>query len=172
LPPAKDPDVGYAVTFGENYQIENLVPGGSYPIDSATVESARIRLSVNPNEVERSWCAMQTSYPVHTYAVDEPNGYACWPEGLTQSNVDGSCAFSNANLSVVVSCTRISLCYSGGPCSCDAQGCTISDPPPEKQGSFTRFDATLVDGGSTLVGTIKLGPEDSRSSATVRLKRL
>jgi len=171
LPPATDPNVGYAVTFGVNYEIQNLVPGVLYPLNTAKVESARVQFSVNPNEVERDWCAMQTSYPVNTFALDNSTGYACWPDGRTLSKPDGTCEFSNDDFSAVVDCRRMYLCNFGEACACDAQKCTVNEPPLAKQGSYTKFDAALLDGGNSLVGTMKIGPDEAQSSVTIRLQR-
>ncbi|HYQ01813.1 MAG TPA: hypothetical protein VER96_24235 [Polyangiaceae bacterium] len=69
LPVATDPDVGYPpgyplISGFDPYT--NLFPGFAYAFDPATVESARIRFTLNPWQVARGWCEMQTPYDIHS----------------------------------------------------------------------------------------------------------
>jgi hypothetical protein len=174
-----------------------LAPGVSYPIRAATVESARIRLSVNPREIDRDWCSLQTSYP-YTF----PNGvtlYSCIPMGSSYVN-DGETDFrflDGPSAGTKVSARKMALCTdfraASSVCSCDAQGCSIFegteprytllpcetagtcpaiDPDSGRYDGYTKLDAALVDAGSTLVGTIKFGTFGAApTSFTVRMKR-
>lgn len=65
LPKATEPDVGYPAAYSGEPTLEQfstLFPGFAYTISTATVESARIRFSLNPWQIERDWCALQTPY--------------------------------------------------------------------------------------------------------------
>ena len=167
-PAATNPDVGYppvSVTTGLFYPAEKLFPGISYPISGATIELARLRLSVNPWEVVRDWCALQTSYAHAT----GPSPYSCLPAPVYENPGPG-CRYGSPATSV--DCAKAMMC-TGQPqaCSCDAQGCSIPTDHNHSLG-YTKLDAALDDGGSSLVGTLRIGLEPVYQSFTVRLKRI
>ena len=191
LPPMTDRE---ALPYSEQLNATiDPAPGGSYPIRVATVESARIRFSINPREIDRDWCALQTSYP---YAF--PNGvtlYSCIPMGSNcVQDSDTTCRFQDGPAAgTSVHYRKIQLCTNfraANVCSCDAQGCSVFEdaeprydylcPTPagcstiEPDGQvyvpYIKLDAALVDAGSSLVGTIKSG-YNGATSFTVRLKR-
>jgi len=164
LPPLDpDPNVGYPSGTLPLGNLEGLVPGFSYPITPATVELARVRLSVNPLEIESDWCSLQTSY--QSAKISAPDGgilYRCIPDGSGFGDGTG-CSYNGE----AIDCVKLDACISGY-CSCDVRGCSGSSGNPK---SYTQFDAALDVGGNSLVGTLKIGAEDARSSMTVRLKR-
>ena len=161
LPTATDPDVGYPV--GATRTSWELVPGASYPIKTASVESARIQLAVSSLDLWGDWCALQTPY-----ASSTASGYSCQPDHVTTGE-SGCTAGSPA---VAVDCGKLQTC-SIASCSCTASGCTAF----ELSGSndFTRFDGALADGGESLVGTLALGVavslENNITRMNVRLTR-
>src|SRR6478752_1246764 len=69
LPIATDPNVGYPASYKSDSSFEQftyLFPGFAYAVDTATVESARIRFTLNPWQIARDWCEMQTPYDIHS----------------------------------------------------------------------------------------------------------
>jgi len=169
LPTATNGDIGYPATFdGTQGQVESLFPGASYPITGAIVESKRLRFSVNPWEVERDWCSLQTSYAV---VEGTETRYRCVPGHQVYVPVLAACTYNDGTVDVPVDCMKFALCT--GPnlqaCSCDATGCAVYEAPPQAQGNYTHLDAALEDEGDSLVGTLRTG---SGRNMTVRLKRL
>ena len=172
--PATNPDVAYPPTY-KRQQFESLYPGISYPIRAATVESARIRLSVNPWEVERDWCAFQTSYAMPSgYSYPDPDGiatgYRCGPFRAVAAGANGeACVYTgDGTPEMPVDCDKANLCQDDA-CSCDATGCSVREAPSGKQDAYTKFDAALDDSGDSLVGTLKVGVGGDKVSMTVRL---
>jgi hypothetical protein len=161
LPIATDPDVGYPLNYDpQEKSIRNLLAGFSYPV-SATVASARVRFSINPWDLERDWCALQTSYPV---AVGD---YLCVQFAGGSGPADGSaCYVNDATVAIPVDCRKRDLCMMRY-CSCDAQGCTRPEVPPG-QPKESKFDAALDATGDLLTGTLLLNDK----TIAVRLHRL
>jgi hypothetical protein len=165
LPPLNpDPNVGYPGGYLNLPNLENLVPGFPYPIAPATVELARIRFSADPYEIESDWCALQTSYASAKISAPDGSGplYRCIPDGSGSGGPD-VCIYNGQPMD----CEKLEACI-GDVCACNAQGCSGSSGEPK---SYTKLDAALEVGGSSLVGTMLLGPDGARSSMTVRLKR-
>ena len=162
-PVAVNPDVGYPPNLGLRDQPNKLFPGVSYPIDTATVDSGRVRISVNPFEAFRDWCGLQTSYPLF-------HGPSCLPGSLTMSPPSADCFYSDADGDLTpVDCVKGLMCEAHA-CSCDAQGCSVLSGPAADP-NYTKLDAALFDGGNSLVGTLRVGHEMLNDSMTVRLTR-
>jgi len=162
LPIATDPNVGYPANYNRLQRIEDLFVGVSYPVSTATVEAARIRFSVNPWDLERDWCALQTSYLPPTATE-----YLCVPYAVGLS-IPGNnyCDVNDGVVAVPVDCTKRDLCLMR-VCDCDAQGCSRHQDVSGMKG-YTKFDAALDATGDTLVGTLKVNDKPF----TVRLQRL
>ncbi len=133
LPPITDRD---ATPYGVKlHAMSALVPGVSYAIHAATVESARIRFSVNPHEVDRDWCALQTSYPanfdngVTVYACVPPDG-SHRTTGRTRQQLCHP-SWSPPPVGRFFCSTYFGCTSFPGPnlCSCDAQGCSVFEYP-------------------------------------------
>lgn len=170
LPPPTNGDVGYPASFnGSAEQVEKLFPGVSYPITGAIVESERLRFSVNPWEVERDWCPLQTSYAVESGGETQ---YRCVPGSQMWFGNIAACTYNDGTVDVPVDCMKFALCTFPNfhPCTCDATGCSPFEAPPELQQNYAHLDAALEDGGNSLVGTLKTGYDGSWTK-TVRLKR-
>jgi len=176
LPIATNGDVGYPATYEataqlastDHSQIPTLFPGFSYPIATAAVEAARIRLSVNPWEIERDWCALQTSYPVQS---GNETVYLCMPS--LGGAIGATCIDSSSTPPVPMDCAKQDLCQQR-VCSCDARGCAGRDAPPPLF-SDAKLDAALDNAGASLVGTLKLvagANGEPQTSITVRLQRV
>jgi hypothetical protein len=199
LPVATNPNVGYPASFGGRLDFEQfstLFPGFAYTIGTATVESARIRFSLNPWQIERDWCALQTSYDSQSGGSGGgsgdwgfggtggsggiPPGYAVGPDSggyglgryqcLPKQDRNVACAYSSVSGPVAVDCAKGELCWQQ-VCACDAQHCTFYEPPVGALATRGRLDAALDDGGKSLVGTLKIG-NAGQVSVTVRLKRM
>jgi len=190
LPIATDPDVGYPVSVDSSfYQFTGLFPGFAYAVDTATVESKRIRFTVNPWQVERDWCELQTttydawgsgsggsggassgggSSGSGGFAGDVvPPGYAVGPDsggfGLSRYR----CV---ADTRTPANADKYWLCWRG-VCSCDAQSCTNYVPPSGARATRAQLDAALDNGGNSLVGTLRVG-SGGQIAMTVRLQRV
>jgi hypothetical protein len=186
LPIATDPSLRYPTNAELNWpaQYAKLFPGFAYTVDTATVESARIRFTLNPWQVAHDWCALQTqTYDSH-YAVGSggagssdisnvfpsggaPPGFAVGPDssgyGLSQYRcVPFERIPSNPD--------KFDMCWNG-LCSCDEQSCTNYAPPAGAMATRGQLDAALDNGGNSLVGTLKVG-NGGQISMTVRLKRV
>lgn len=166
MPQATDPTVGYPPRTGPEVgvDIQRLFPGVSYPISTATVESARIRFWINPWEIERDWCALQTSFPVNGAAHD----YLCVSASTGSWSFSTSTCYLNDGTSLVpVDCDKRELCWIGA-CTCDEAGCSRHEDTSGQHAGYTRLDAVLDDAGESLVGTLKIND----TAMTVRLHRL
>ncbi len=202
LPIATDPNVGYPPSFtGMDIfdQFTYLFPGFAYAINPATVESARIRFTLNPWQVARDWCALQTSYDTQAGggaggggagggggvigagaggAGAVPPGYLVGPDsggyGLGRYQCLPkqalACAYDAVPDPVPVNCQKGALCWNQ-VCSCDAQGCTSYEPPSGQLATRARFDAALDDAGESLVGTLRIW-NAAQVAVPVRLKRV
>lgn len=171
LPPATDPDVVYPPNaLGTlSLAIPALFAGISYQVQTATVASARIQLQVNPWQVESDWCALQTPYAVQ--GTDAP--YKCLPSGvIPPANAPpyNSCWVNNGTADVQVDCKKAITC-SGSVCSCTSSGCSAHEAPVGSVNTeYTQLDATLADGGDSLVGTMLIATNPS-NRINVRLTR-
>jgi hypothetical protein len=165
MPPATNPNVGYPLKSRPEVDIviQLLFPGVSYPISAATVESARIRFWINPWDVERDWCALQTSFPV----TGSVHSHLCVSASTGQRSFSTSTCYLNEGDSLVpVDCDKRNLCWSDA-CACDEAGCSRHEDTSGQHAGYTRLDAALDDTGNSLVGTLKIND----TAMTVRLRR-
>jgi hypothetical protein len=165
LAPPSAPDVGYPPGLDMFFSGSlGAREGFLYPIYGAYVEGLRIRFGVDPNDIVRAWCQMQTPV-LDEFNTDQPL-YACVPNwGYEQSD---TCSLINpqTNEKVPVDCTKLALCQPGGACQCTASGCDAYS----FDGHYPiQLDAALEGNGNNLVGTLVL---DSATRITVRLTRL
>jgi hypothetical protein len=105
----------------------------------------RLQLQVEPNELWKQWCGLQTTiYPFCNCGQTSCGNYACLPNGETTSGTTG-CQVTPCTQTqpIVVDCGKFYLCDVGGPCTCTATGCTVVVGPA---GSI-KFDTQLISGG-------------------------
>jgi len=197
FPPPSDPNVGYpppnvVVDAGQNfdqYVVYTPSEGFIYPIYAAQVQTNRIQMGANINDLYDGWCAIQTPFLWYTVQTTQQEGgvadgggdggglgvslYACLPyfpiSDCLVAGVSRCCLIEPNGINDPVDCQIISLCSPGGVCSCTAAGCTghvvpagtpLNDYPVE-------LDAALDSTGTTLTGTLVL----SGSRITVRLQK-
>ena len=134
-----------------------LFEGVAYTVEGSTVESERIRFSVDPFAVFEDWCQMQT--PVQEIDIT-PVSYRCGPPSGA-SLQDGSCVayWVVGEPGVPIDCFMLDC---GSRCACDSSSCHA-----KKEDSPISVDAALSDDGQELVGTILIGGE----ARTIRLER-
>ncbi len=178
--PPPDPDVGYMVQDRTspylNQNLNELVVGFDYTARNSVVESKRLRLIVDPRELYKEWCSMQSSYPDASF----PGRYTCLPhmdEGgsaplcVTPPSDTECCATTNTGFSFREDCSKIALCslFWNSPCDCTASGCDAETPEDlsSYRYSVVRLDAALEDEGTALVGTLLIGS----AHVTIRLTR-
>lgn len=128
-----------------------LLPGFSYPISGAIVESKRIRLQTSSAELYREYCALQTPMPV----PGQPETFNC--RGITSysnsGDVDDPCFLHGQGDEVVETiddCDPL-ICFTA--CECTEAECL----PHTRFGQYdTRLDAELSNEGEELVGSLAL----------------
>jgi hypothetical protein len=110
----------------------------------------RLQLQVEPNELWKQWCGLQTTiYPYYNGAQSGCGPllhYACLPNGATMFGTSG-CQVTPCTQTqpIVVDCGKFYLCGSMGPspCTCTQTSCTVVVGPT---GSIA-FDTQLIAGG-------------------------
>jgi hypothetical protein len=156
LPPPTDPNVGYPPGFGP---APNNMPIGAYEGFDFTVlagsyAAPRLKVSLDPNEVWKQWCGMQTVI----YALDNgdnPDGgcgtplgiYGCLPNaGFSVMGSTCTIQWCQQPTGMTVDCGKMALCLGGAAggdvCTCTATSCTVPTPP---MGSVA-FDMQLTSG--------------------------
>jgi hypothetical protein len=140
-------------------------PGFDYPIRTATLESTRLRFTLESGDVVGDWCALQPSAP-----DDRPfhDPYTCFGSAPFVGNEDqtvGSCIYEDPTTheQTPFECLADANCLAS--CDCTASGCTA------KELGTVSFDAAL-ESTTRLVGTLTF-PTSSSGSArlTVRFSR-
>lgn len=169
-PPAPtDPTVGYppgAAGFGSpGAATPTPLPGFPYPIHSAQVQTDRIQLGVDPNDLYSAWCAIEPPLP----NASQSTGYGCLP-AFQQAGYDPSSGCSlvtTDGTNEAVDCSKLDLCFMGMVCTCTASGCAEAAVPDGtaavKYG--IALDGALDASGTTLTGTLTTG------GATVHLMK-
>jgi hypothetical protein len=157
LGPPTDASVGYPPGYGEMYMgafgPQAPLEGFSFTVLSGTyMMSPRLQLQVDPRELWKQWCELQTTiYPYYNGAQTGCGpllGYACMPNGVTGGATGGGngCQDTPCNQTqpIPVDCGKLTLCAFGpGPCTCTSTSCTVVVGP---MGSIA-FDTQLVAGG-------------------------
>jgi hypothetical protein len=143
-PPATDPNVGYPADVASNGAggAPGHVPyeGYSYTFDGGTIDTHRLRFTVNLSQLWAGWCALQTQ------AVDGTSG--CLPNWSWSQDASG-CHLKDPKTNKVVTydCGKVKLCTLGGQCACGASGCTFTD-----MGAYSvSFD--MFSSGDTMSGS-------------------
>ncbi|HEY7371214.1 MAG TPA: hypothetical protein VIF57_03480 [Polyangia bacterium] len=135
-PPATDPNVGYPPDYEAQQPVAVGAPpyiaeGYAYTMRAGTMVGQRLRFGVSLSELWRDWCALQTPVPGASSCV--PNwGAAFSSTGCYQ--VDPA-----TNQMVTIDCGKLSLCWSGMVCRCDASGCQTQDT------NINMFDISIND---------------------------
>jgi hypothetical protein len=141
--PEPDPEAGFPPDLPVHpmagVMLPDILPGFSYPIEGAIVESNRLRLGTTNLELFREWCELMEPVP-------NPNsgtGYAC----LTNwAHTDGTtCTLEGSG--AVVDCGK-AACLN--VCNCDQDGCEIGGGENED----IRMDAALESEGAELEGSL------------------
>ena len=201
LPIATDPNVGYPASYKSDSSFEQftyLFPGFAYAVDTATVESARIRFTLNPWQIARDWCEMQTPYDIHSQDSGGVGGMGGGPGGplsMIPSGGSGGEGYVPPGYIVGPDSHGYGLsryrCVPPGPngaqptggnpekttlcwnsvCWCDAQSCAYYTPPSGALATRAKLDAALDNSGNSLVGTLKIW-NNANIAVTVRLKRV
>jgi hypothetical protein len=135
--------------------------GFEYTVADSTLEERRFRFGVEMGEIIAPWCAMQTSY------AQQGSGYLCAPEPRAYHPTCTVSEVQNGNpTQVAADCDWAAHCRFEH-CACDASGCSAN---PEL--GAAKFDSTLENGGSDLVGTLSFPtvlPDGSLRAVTTRL---
>lgn len=176
LPPPTDPTVGYPPAYAGKPvgEFPKEPPGGlysgfSYTVEEAVVENSRLRLSVNPDEVLKAWCELQTPVLDDSNSTPEQEYYLCIPNATIGEDAEGGCWIETPESGVEpIDCRRRGLCDYGGLCYCTADGCSLK-PVPES-GYSVNLDATLESNGDVLEGTLLLTYRHNER-VTVRMTR-
>ncbi|HMA92888.1 MAG TPA: hypothetical protein VKP30_09385 [Polyangiaceae bacterium] len=175
-PAAYYPPHTSATYWGEGGKISNVVFSGfEYPIDSARVESERIRFGTASTEPFSSYCALQTPYLDALRGTEEQPFYKCLPYTLLKSinmprttctipaTTTGN-SWTQGDPTVDVNCEQLSMCdgIESFGCTCSAAGCSANTSIQD-----ISLDAALDDDQQSLVGTLIL----QEKRLTVRLNR-
>ncbi len=163
LPPPTDAHVGYPPGAGNMFmagQLNPPFPGFAYPLHGTRVQSRRIQLAIDFNDVYAGWCAIQTPVSTGTDADTGAETFGCSPpftmiEHATPSSP--SCTVTKLDgTSQVADCGWLTLCsLPATTCTCTATACTaalVPDGAPGGQYPF-QFDGRLDATGSTLTGS-------------------
>lgn len=146
-PPATDPNVGYPtgmvlpeVPTLPAYYLEGI----PFTIKSGSLQSNRLRLSIDPVELWAGWCALQPP------PIDGSD--TCAPNWGGTANADHTvCVLSGpSGESLTINCAKWNLCFMSRVCKCSAAGCVVNY---EESGYKTSFDLTLANG--TASGSMK-----------------
>ncbi|HEX5101056.1 MAG TPA: hypothetical protein VFV94_16210 [Polyangiaceae bacterium] len=150
-PPATDPSAAYpspnvydVMGYGGSPGYSPL-DGVTYTIVQGAVRDRSVRLSIGPRELWRSWCELQTSYPIEV-------GYSCLPYSDVGYSwgpePDGICTAGKRSFSNFA----CFICLAG-VCECDERSCTASTS------DHLELALTLSSDGRVLTG-----PADDRAT--------
>jgi hypothetical protein len=180
LAPPTDPAATYPPGYGEMFTGgggSQVLEGFTFTVLAGTYSAPRLRFQVQPSELWKRWCELQTKiYPYYNGAVSgcgDLLGYSCLPNGSTGGTATG-CQVSPCYQSqpIPVDCGKLSLCQSGlGPCTCTATSCTVQVGP---NGSIA-FDMQVAGSGSidgSLTGIYEAGPVNSAGHYNVHFTRV
>jgi hypothetical protein len=139
--PATDPDVGYPPGMNTTTTMPNeYLEGPAYTIKSGTLESDRLRFTIDPIELWTGWCALQ---PAPTDGSD-----TCvpkvWDHFESKDATHTICVlYPTAEESVPFNCVKWDLCLMSMVCKCSPAGCVVNY---EDSGYKVSFDMFLANG--------------------------
>jgi len=144
-PPATDPAVGYPP--GMNTKIlmpASYLEGSTFTIKTGSLQSNRLRFSIDAVELWAGWCALQ--------APPSDGSDICVPNWGGESNADQTVCILHgpAGESLPIDCVKWNLCFMSRVCKCSAAGCVANY---EESGYKISFDLFLTDG--TASGSMK-----------------
>lgn len=139
-PAATDPNVGYPPGMNTvSTMPAQYLEGATYTIMSGTLQSNRLRLTIDPVELWTTWCALQTA-PTDGSDLCVPN----W--GGTSDPTHTSCQMTSpSGESISINCVKWDLCLMSRICKCSSSGCTVNY---EESGYKTSFDVLLSNGAA------------------------
>jgi hypothetical protein len=158
LPPAVDPNVGYPPGFFANggaggaSGYDGAEEGFAMTILNGQSTSTRVQFQVDPMELWRAWCDLQTSYP-----YPPSGGYECIPYTVSATLGTGGassgtvgpngCSLPNGQS---IDCGKFQLCALQ-TCTCSATGCSVN---PQGNIAFDLHvqDANSLSGSATVAG--------------------
>jgi len=163
LPPATDPTVGYPPGYGESgpdsyaWPLERF----DFTVLGGTYASPRVEVSLQPTEVWKHWCEIQTvTYPWFSNDSREDGGcgsmlgYGCLPNHVSwQSGGSGSCAWQSCDTAMThIDCGKLALCSPWpGTCTCTATSCSMPLPSKGPIAFDMTFAAGALDGSVTWI---------------------
>jgi hypothetical protein len=141
LAPPIDPAATYPPGYGEPSAgplgTGQVLEGFAFTILAGTYQAPRLRLDVQPRELWKRWCELQTMiYPYYNGLASgtgcgDLQGYGCLPNGGTRGTPTG-CEVDPCFQSqpIPVDCGKMALCRTGpGPCTCTATSCSVRVDP-------------------------------------------
>jgi hypothetical protein len=136
-PPATDPDVGYPPGLnGTTTMPGEYLEGPAFTIKSGSLQSNRLRFTIDPIELWTGWCALQT--PVDGSSICVPN----WGGSSNATHTD--CKLVDpSGAEVPIDCVKWDLCLMSMICLCSPTGCVVNS---EDSGYKTSFDVFLANG--------------------------
>ncbi|WP_437527142.1 hypothetical protein WME79_42265 [Sorangium sp. So ce726] len=117
VPPPVDPDVGYPPSADPDHRYDTHVPseGFDFTMFGAQLTDRRLLFFIDPRELWKGWCELQTSYPVspgsETYLCMPNEGWSGGPDVCYQGGQPADCGY-------------LELCGSF-ICDCRESGCTV-----------------------------------------------
>lgn len=139
-PPATDPNVGYPPGMTTTTTMPNGdLEGSTYAIKSGTLESNRLRFTIDPIELWTGWCALQPA-PTDGSDMCVPTVWYSFESDVTRT----ICVLHpTEGTSVPVDCVKWNLCFMRRICKCSPAGCVVNY---EGSGYKTSFDVFLSNG--------------------------
>jgi hypothetical protein len=167
LAPPSDPHLGYPPGAGGAFKTTGIgppYPGFQYSLHATVVESARIRVGVDLNDVYKDWCALQTPIALTTNPYGGEGGYGCAPSWTKIEHALDSetCTlFSPDGSTAIVNCDWLSQCWFPPLCTCTAEGChaNLIAEGTAVAGYPLQIDGALDASGSVLTGTLLNRPD-------------
>jgi hypothetical protein len=158
LPPP-DPDLGYPPAssndpFHAPLPEAALFSGFSYTVLGAVVENRRLRFGLDPREIYKEWCELQTPILDEANSTPEEQRYACVPNWGFMGGASG-CSQENPDTGEItpIDCGKLYLCELSNICNCTAEGCSLY-AIDTSQGYPVMLDAALQSDGDELEGTL------------------
>jgi hypothetical protein len=135
LVPPTNPEVGYPIGATQDAPGAS-VEGFAFTVLGGKDDSGRVTLQIDPREMFKKWCELQTSYPFYNPTTPAADGgavggglvgYGCLPNDGFATSSTGACSLSPADGGVVpVDCGKLRLCLQDrSTCDCTATACTV-----------------------------------------------